>query len=165
MISFPELIGVNREASSYNVDEGRQKDDDDGEDAHQGAIQPRLDDPFGKSLQRDWEELGMWGKAAGQGTGRCGLGMAQTRTVQFGRRRSKKLVLELETKTKTHPETAVDSGDEHDGHEDDEAAEEEAHHHTGSAGRNTESLSVEEEPHRWLALVLSLRPPGRGPQV
>lgn len=37
--------------------------------------------------------------------------------------------------TKTHPKTAVDSGDEHDGHEDDEAADEEAHHHIGTAGR------------------------------
>lgn len=67
-----EVIGVNPEASSHNIDERRQKDDDDGEDAHQGAVQPRLDDPFGKSLQRDWEELGMWGKPAGQRTGRCG---------------------------------------------------------------------------------------------
>lgn len=37
--------------------------------------------------------------------------------------------------TRTHPKAAVDSGDEHDGHEDDEAADEEAHHHTGTAGR------------------------------
>lgn len=52
---------MNPEASSYNIDERGQTDDDDGEDAHQGAVQPRLDDPFGKSLQMDWEELGMWG--------------------------------------------------------------------------------------------------------
>lgn len=60
-VSFHEVIGVNPEASSYNIDERRQKDDDDGEDAHQGAVQPRLDDPFGKSLQGGWEELGTWG--------------------------------------------------------------------------------------------------------
>lgn len=47
---------------TYNVDEGRQKDDDDGEDAHQGAVQSGLDYPFRKSLQRDWEELGTLGK-------------------------------------------------------------------------------------------------------
>lgn len=34
---------------------------------------------------------------------------------------------------KTHPETAVHSGDEHDGREDDEAADEEADHHVGAA--------------------------------
>lgn len=63
---------MNPEASSYDIDERRQKDDDDGEDAHQGAVQPRLDDPFGESLQRGWEELGMWGEPGGQRTGRCG---------------------------------------------------------------------------------------------
>lgn len=47
---------------TYNVDEGRQKDDGDGEDAHQGAVQSGLDYPFRKSLQRDWEELGTLGK-------------------------------------------------------------------------------------------------------
>lgn len=53
------VIRVNPEATTYDIDERRQKDNDDGEDAHQGAVQPRLDDPFGKSLQRDWEKLGM----------------------------------------------------------------------------------------------------------
>lgn len=48
--------------TTYNIDESREKDDDDGEDAHQGAVQSGLDYPFGKSLQRDWEKLGAWGK-------------------------------------------------------------------------------------------------------
>lgn len=52
------VISVNPEATTYNIDERRQKDNDDGEDAHQGAVQPGLDDPFGKCLQRDWEKLG-----------------------------------------------------------------------------------------------------------
>lgn len=73
-VSFHEVIGGNPEASSYNIDERRQKDDDDGEDAHQGAVEPRLDDPFGKSLQGGWEELGTWGGGgpAGRRTGRRG---------------------------------------------------------------------------------------------
>lgn len=42
---------------THNIDESRKKDDDDGEDAHQGAVQSGLDYPFRKSLQRDREEL------------------------------------------------------------------------------------------------------------
>lgn len=52
--------------TTYNIDESREKDDDDGEDAHQGAVQSGLDYPFGKSLQRDWEKLGAWKKTAGK---------------------------------------------------------------------------------------------------
>lgn len=48
--------------TTYNIDESGEKDDDDGEDAHQGAVQSGLDYPFGKSLQRDWEKLGAWKK-------------------------------------------------------------------------------------------------------
>lgn len=51
---------------TYNVDESRKKDDDDGEDAHQGAVQSGLDYPLRKSLQRDWEQLGVSG-GGGQG--------------------------------------------------------------------------------------------------
>lgn len=51
-----------------------------------------------------------------------------------------KFSFETKLETKTHPKTAVDSGDEHDGHEDDEAADEEAHHHTGPAGRTHEVI-------------------------
>ena len=43
---------------TYNIDEGREKDDDDGEDPHQGAVQPGLDYPLRERLQRDWEQLG-----------------------------------------------------------------------------------------------------------
>lgn len=43
--------------ATYNVDESREADDDDGEDAHQGAVQPGLDDPSGEALQGDREEL------------------------------------------------------------------------------------------------------------
>lgn len=43
---------------TYNVDESRKKDNDDGEDAHQSAVQSGLDYPLRKSLQRDREELG-----------------------------------------------------------------------------------------------------------
>lgn len=43
---------------TYNIDESRKKDDDDGEDAHQSAVQSGLDYPLRKSLKRDWEELG-----------------------------------------------------------------------------------------------------------
>lgn len=43
---------------THNIDESGQKDDDDGEDAHQGAVQSGLDYPLRKSLQWDWEELG-----------------------------------------------------------------------------------------------------------
>lgn len=42
---------------TYYIDESRKKDDDDGEDSHQGAVQSGLDYPFRKSLQGDWEEL------------------------------------------------------------------------------------------------------------
>lgn len=42
---------------TYNIDESRKKDDDDGGDAHQGAVQSGLDYPFRKSLQGDREEL------------------------------------------------------------------------------------------------------------
>lgn len=77
---------MNPEASSYNIDEGRQKDDDDGEDAHQGAVQPRLDDPFGKSLQRDWEELGMWGESSRTEQRKMWI---RNGLVQLGRRRNK----------------------------------------------------------------------------
>lgn len=47
---------------TYNIDESRKKDDDNGEDAHQSAVQSGLDYPLRKSLQRDWEELGAWEK-------------------------------------------------------------------------------------------------------
>ncbi len=43
---------------TYNIDESRKKDDDDGEDAHQSAVQSGLDYPLREGLQRDWEELG-----------------------------------------------------------------------------------------------------------
>lgn len=55
----PLLARFNPAAATYDVDERRQKDDDDGEDAHQGAVQPGLHDPFGDGLQRGWEKLGM----------------------------------------------------------------------------------------------------------
>lgn len=42
---------------THHIDESRQKDDDDGEDAHQGAVQSGLDYPLRQSLQWDWEEL------------------------------------------------------------------------------------------------------------
>lgn len=42
---------------AYNVNESGQEDDDDGEDAHQGAVESGLDDTFGKSLQRSGEDL------------------------------------------------------------------------------------------------------------
>lgn len=45
-------------ATTYNIDECRQKNNDDGEDAHQGAVHPGLHDPFGNGLQRNWENLG-----------------------------------------------------------------------------------------------------------
>lgn len=48
--------------TTYNIDESRKKDDDDGADTHQRAVQSGLDYPFGESLQRDWEKLGVWGK-------------------------------------------------------------------------------------------------------
>lgn len=43
---------------TYNVDESREKDDDDGEDAHQGAVESGLDDPLREGLQGDGEQLG-----------------------------------------------------------------------------------------------------------
>lgn len=43
--------------ATYNVDESREADDDDGEDAHQGAVHSGLDDPSGEALQGHWEEL------------------------------------------------------------------------------------------------------------
>lgn len=52
------FISLNSEAATYDIDERRQKHDDDGEDAHQGAVEPGLHDPFGNGLQRDWEHLG-----------------------------------------------------------------------------------------------------------
>lgn len=63
-------ISLTPAAATYNIDERRQKDDDDGEDAHQGAVQPGLHDPFGNVLQRNWENLGMWGKPAGRTRGK-----------------------------------------------------------------------------------------------
>lgn len=65
-------VGLNPVATTYDVDEGRQKDDEDGEDAHQGAVQPGLHDPFGNGLQRGRENLGVWGEAAGKRTGKHG---------------------------------------------------------------------------------------------
>lgn len=43
--------------TTYNVDESRKKDDDDGENAHQGTVQSGLDYPSGESLQSGWEKL------------------------------------------------------------------------------------------------------------
>ena len=34
------------EVRTYNIDESRKKDNDDGEDAHQSAVQSGLDYPF-----------------------------------------------------------------------------------------------------------------------
>lgn len=51
-----------KKATTYNTDKSRKKDDDDGADAHQRAVQSGLDYPFGESLQRDWEKLGVWEK-------------------------------------------------------------------------------------------------------
>lgn len=48
---------LKKKRATYNVDESREADDDDGEDAHQGAVQPGLDDPSGEALQGDREEL------------------------------------------------------------------------------------------------------------
>lgn len=43
--------------TTYDVDESREADEDDGEDAHQGAVHPGLDDPSGEGLQGHREEL------------------------------------------------------------------------------------------------------------
>lgn len=43
--------------TTYNIDESRKTDDDDSEDAHQGAVEPGVDYPSGESLQSDGEEL------------------------------------------------------------------------------------------------------------
>lgn len=45
---------------TYDIDEGRKKDNDYGEDAHQGAVQSGLDYPLRQSLQRHWEQLRGW---------------------------------------------------------------------------------------------------------
>lgn len=43
---------------TYNIDESRNKDDDDGEHSNQGAVQSGLDYPLRDCLQRNWEQLG-----------------------------------------------------------------------------------------------------------
>ena len=53
-----ETLLMNCEVFTYNVDEGREKDDDDGEDADQRAVQSGLDDPPGERLQGGGEQLG-----------------------------------------------------------------------------------------------------------
>lgn len=121
------VISVNPEATTYNIDERRQKDNDDGEDAHQGAVQPGLHDPFGKSLQRDWEKLGTTSRK---------ISIMNGFDEPFPDGESARSSWSNQNKTKkTHAKTAVDSGDKHDGHEDDEATDEEAHYHIGTTGR------------------------------
>ena len=52
---------------TYNIDESRQKDDDDGEDAHQRAVQSGVDYLPGESLQGHREQLGEGGRGEGGG--------------------------------------------------------------------------------------------------
>lgn len=53
-----ERFGRETKPTTYNVDESGEADDDDGEYAHQGAVQPGLDDPSGEGLQGQREQLG-----------------------------------------------------------------------------------------------------------
>lgn len=52
---------------TYNVDEGREKDQDDGEDSHQGAVESGLDDPLGQGLERHREKLSQAQMTDGEG--------------------------------------------------------------------------------------------------
>ena len=51
------FIFLRSKDETHDVDEGGEKDDDDGEDAHQRAVEPGLDDPLGQVLQRPREHL------------------------------------------------------------------------------------------------------------
>ena len=49
--------GSCRRGCPYHVDKGGDEEEQDGDDAHQGAVPSRLDNLLGQCLQGSWENL------------------------------------------------------------------------------------------------------------
>lgn len=54
---FPSLTEQHSQAPTDHVCKGRDEEEEDGADAHYGAVCARLDDSLGHRLEGHWEEL------------------------------------------------------------------------------------------------------------